>query len=182
MKRLLDRGLSAEDLREHTDRVATPLDQAEQAVISLVIMRLGAEYLALAARDVIRVEAKVPVHRVPHRTNDVIRGLCNIDGALVLTAALDQLLGISADERPPGDHDLATGRMVVIGDPAEPWAFAVDAVPGVGRFEVATFRKLPMTVERSLVHYAEAIVPIEDRHASVLDSRRIIAGLQGVLA
>ncbi len=138
--------------------------------------------LAFAARDVARVQPEAPVHRIPHRSNDVIRGLCNIDGELVLTADLERLLQISTDATPADDNaDQDQRRMVVIGGQGERWAFAVDAVLVVDRFDTDTFRALPVTVERALVHYAESLVPIEDGQAAILDSKRIVKGLQGAL-
>ena len=100
MKRLLDRPLSAEDLRDHAQSVGQPMADQRKETHSLMIVRLGAEMLAFDARDVARVQPEAPVHRIPHRSNDVIRGLCNIDGELVLTAALERLLQISTDAPP----------------------------------------------------------------------------------
>ncbi len=132
--------------------------------------------------DVARVQPEAPVHRIPHRSNDVIRGLCNIDGELVLTAALERLLQISTDAPPADDNaDSDQRRMVVIGEQGERWAFAVDAVLVVDRFEAETLRALPVTVERALVHYTESLVPFADGQAAVLDSKRLVSGLQGAL-
>lgn len=182
MKRLLDRPLAADDLRAHAESVGRPMAGQRKEMRSLMIVRLGAETLAFAAGDVARVQREAPVHRIPHRSNDVIRGLCNIDGDLVLTAALDRLLQISRDPASTGDEaDLDRRRMVVIGEPGERWAFAVDAVLAVDRFETDTFRALPVTVERALVHYAESLVPLEDGPAAILDSKRVVGGLQGAL-
>jgi chemotaxis-related protein WspD len=178
MARLLDRPLGDEDLREQTERVASPVAAQQEAVVRLMLVRLGDERLALPAADVARVRGDVAVHRIPHRSGNVIRGVCNIDGEIVLAASLDRLLQVGT---PPSPTDGAR-RTVVIESDGGRWAFLVDAVDGIEPVEKAALRPLPTTVEHALVHYARAIVPLEDGQATLLDTARLATGLEGALA
>jgi chemotaxis-related protein WspD len=182
MRELLGRPLTEEELRDHLAVVAQPMDDQQRETRSLMIVALGDELLALPADGVVRVTEEVPVHRIPHRTSEVIRGLCNIDGELVLTAALDRLLqvGVRPDDGP--DADPARRRTVVIGEEGAHWAFVVDAVLVVDRFDVESLRALPVTVERAVEHYAEALVPVGDSQAAVLDPARLRTGLEEALS
>ena len=82
--RLLDRPLDENDVRAATERVAQPLVPPGRNVDSLLVMRVGSELLALPAVDVARVTYVAAVRRIPHRTGAVIRGLCHVDGELLI--------------------------------------------------------------------------------------------------
>lgn len=179
MAELLQRPSTEDDLRENTASVAQPTTERSKDVHGLMVMRVGVERIALPARDVTRVTPDRDVHRIPHRSNEVVRGLCNIDGDLLLTAALEKLLRIPADEGPSSEN--TRRRMVVIGGAGARWAFAVDDVIGVRRVEAESLRDLPVTVERAMVHFARAIAPLDDGQATLLDTEAITAALTRAL-
>jgi len=174
--KLLTRPLTDDDMREHTASVATPISEQSRDVRGVMIVRIGVERLALPADAVSRVTPDRPAHRIPHRSNAIVRGVCNIDGDLVLTAALDELLQIPVDPNAAAER-----RMVVIGDDGARWAFTVDAVLGVEPIEVQAFRDLPVTVEHALVHFARALITTEAGQATLLDPAALVRGFDGAL-
>ena len=176
MSKLLARPLTDADVRAHTASVAQPMTERSTNVRGVMVIRLGDERLALPAESVARVTRERPAHRIPHRTNAVVRGVCNIDGDLVLTVAIEELLQIPADREPS-----ASRRMVMIGEPNARWAFAVDDVLGVESIETQSMRDLPVTVERALVHFARALLTVESGQATLLAPDAIVRGCEGAL-
>ena len=78
---------------------------AQREGVSVLIFRLGAEWLAFRTRAVAEVTTPRPVHRVPHRSNRIFAGLVNLQGQAQLCVSLHGLLGVDA----PGVA-AATGR------------------------------------------------------------------------
>jgi chemotaxis signal transduction protein len=184
--RLLDRPLLPEDLREATERVARPLASVEGHVVSLLLFRAGGERLALPATSVQHVTQLVPVHQIPHRSNHIIRGLCNVNGQLLICASLENLLELSSTV--PGqttdqpDQAQAAQRMIVLGDASECWVVQVDAVVGIMYVDPAGYQPPPLTVACALRRYVNHLVAVDQMLASLLDVPSLVSGFQAALS
>ena len=64
--------------------------------VSVLIFRLGVEWLAFRTQTIAEVTTPRPVHRVPHRSNEVLLGLVNLQGQVQLCVSLHGLLGVVA--------------------------------------------------------------------------------------
>jgi chemotaxis-related protein WspD len=186
MARLLARPLSPDDLAEQSERVGRPQVETRTSGEGFLLFQSAEEQLALPARSVTCVTRAAKIHRVPHRTNDVLRGLCSIDGELMLCASLENLLDLS--KRPttaPGseqDADNARNdRTIVIGDDRNRWAFVADAVLGVARVAPEDHHPVPMTVERAMIHYTKSLLSVGDTQVSLLDPERLLSGFKAAL-
>ena len=185
MAELLDRPLSASDLAEQTRDAAMPLAEEAGTRTSVLLVEVAGERLALEASLVRRVFAATPVHRVPHRTNRVLRGLCNLGGRLVLSGSIEALLDLS----PAGDEPAtATARRtLLIGGEAEVWAIEVDRVVGVARIDPAAMIEPPATIEAARDRYTRRLLMDPSavdgsRRIALLDGERLLAGLARSLA
>jgi chemotaxis-related protein WspD len=187
MIRLLDRPLSAADLVETTARIGQPITPPERETRSVVAFRLGAEWFAVAAGDVHRVTCPVPVHHVPHRSNAIIRGLCNIEGQLLICGSLRDLLGLVDGEMPDAempDAEQLSGdvRMLVLGEPHDGWVVEVDAVLGVVDIDLRSVQPPPVTVEHARDRYTDSIVSLCEARAALLSTDRLKAGFEAALS
>ena len=84
--------------------------------ISVLIFRLGEEWLAFRTQAVAEVTTPRPMHRVPHRSNQILGGLVNLQGQVQLCVSLHGLLGVA----------IASPSWLVVledRDRAETWAF-----------------------------------------------------------
>src|ERR1039458_5795110 len=86
--------------------------------VSVLIFRLGEEWMAFRSQIIAEVTLPRLVHRVPHRSNSILAGLVNLRGQVQLCISLHGLLGVIAPA--------SSSRLVVLLDPdrAETWAFA----------------------------------------------------------
>ncbi len=186
MSRLLDRPLDDEDVRAATLRVEQPLTVSDGELASLLAFRVQEELFGLPAEDVVRVTHVAPVHRIPHRTNAIIRGLCNVEGELLICVSLSAMLEIQGpdvvDTAASGD---AAGRrrMVVIGRRTESWAVVAEEVLGVLRLDAKTFLPPPATVQKARQCFTRSLAPLQDgRTLAVLDLGRLDAGFKAALS
>lgn len=157
-----------------TQRLATPADAAAPSDrLSTLVFRVGAEWLALSARRVSEITEPRVVHRVPRRTNLVVRGVTSVRGALLLVASLGGLLDIAVDPAP------LRPRFVVLDRDGEPWVLPVDEVLGVVATDRSELRALPLTLAKGLATYATALFDVEGRSVGYLDDERVLGGLLG---
>jgi chemotaxis-related protein WspD len=143
-----------------------------------IVFRLGEDLLALDVGCVREVHRPRRVHRVPGRSNEVFRGLTCLRGELVLAADLHAMLGAPRPAAPP-----QSARTVRIEDGGAAWAFDVDELLDVKRYDAAQVSRPQVTVAKSPAHFTDGLVPLgEGRHAARLDAQRLFAGLARSLA
>ena len=94
---LLSRPLSTDYQAQQTQQIAAPpsTDTVEQ--ITVMIFRLDSEWFALRAKVCQQVVKPVVAHKIPHRTNQTLQGVVNINGQMLLKVSLAAAMGLSAD-------------------------------------------------------------------------------------
>lgn len=160
-----------------------PETTADSDATSVLVFRIGREWLALATHVLVEVTPLRPLHRVPHRSGTLLEGIVNIRGQLQLCASLHALLGLDATEAPadtaPGDP--AAARLLVVerstATGVERWTLRADEVAGVHRVLRAALRDVPSTVSHAGSRHALALFTLQDRPVSLLDEQRIFDGL-----
>lgn len=155
-------------------------DRAERGDLPALLIRLGAERYLLATECAREVHPPRRVHRLPGRTNDVLRGLVCLRGELLLCADLHALLGVNRANRPAGGEPRA--RMVVLERGPARWAVEVDEVLDVRRYERSDLVPPPVTVARAAAHLTDASLPTREGRAAHVDVERLFAALARSLA
>lgn len=191
-------GRSAETASQRSSSAAelTGPDQ-----ISLLIFRLGKEWMALPTQTVSEVTLPRPLHRIPHRSSTVLVGLVNLRGQLQLCISLHGLLGLdTAPLPPPGvtsefqtpkDTDLTAatagsmatqGRLIVLRnrERSESWVFAADEILGVQRIPRSQMHSVSSALANPEVSFSQAILAWEDHSVTMLDEQRIFAALRSI--
>jgi len=181
-QQLFEREAPPDYLDEWT-RQLVDLDQtAADETRSLLVFRVGGEWLALDARWVIEVVEPRRIHRVPHRTDRLLLGLANIRGELHLCISLRELLGIESAEgdSPPETASPAGSnqRLLVAEHDQNRWVFPVDEVEGVHRVPLSALENLPHTVEKSPRFYSQALFSRETKRVGVLSETRLFQALE----
>ena len=170
---LMSRPLSDADLDRATAELAAPLEARSRARRSLLAFRRGAELFGVPAVDAAKVVSATQVHRVPHRTNAVFRGIANHEGELLLVVSLEAALGL-----PP--HELPERRvMVVLGTGRDRWAFEADMIEGVLDVPANAFRAPPVTVTASRSGCVGALASTNVGEVVVLEPARLYALFRG---
>lgn len=172
---LLARPLADADLDRATDELAAPISARARRAMSVLAVRVGGELFAIPSVDVAKVVPPARVHRVPHRSNDVLRGIANHDGELLMCMSLEAALGIArADER-------AKPALVVIGDLRDRWAFEVDEVVGVLDVAEGASREAPVTVTASRNGCVARLAGTESGEAALLDVHGLASIFRGAM-
>lgn len=190
-RRFLDAPSPEGYLDEWTDRLVPAIELPSSDLLSVVILRLGAEWLALPVSILVEITPVRPVHRVPHR-GGLLAGIVNIRGELHLCVRLGDLLGVESrgmlsgqepapdtSENPGAVVDAETmrrsggGRFIVVRRGTEGWVFPVDQVDQVRRFPLNELRPTPATVTRALGRLTRGVFTWKDRQIGLIDEARL---------
>ncbi|MFJ4442091.1 chemotaxis protein CheW [Pseudomonas sp. NPDC089422] len=169
--RLLDRyALIDADLAHETAPVETSAGR------SLLLFRLGEEWLALATACLAEIAPLQPVHSLPHQRSRVLQGVANVRGALVPCLSLGDLLGVA---RLPEQarSGRAMPRMLILAASDGPVVMAVDEIDGIHRLD-ATLQG----VAEDAAPFTAAVLQWRGRSVRVLDDQHLLSAVQRSLS
>src|SRR6185503_5608888 len=92
---LLDRPVIADYRREWSEHYAAEKKLTAPAKTSVVIFRIISEWLALPTHAFQEVAERRVMHTLPHRRRDLVLGLVNVRGELLICVSLGQWLGLA---------------------------------------------------------------------------------------
>jgi chemotaxis-related protein WspD len=138
--RLLDRALPTGYREEWTRRLAEAKTSAAVKK-SVVVFRVGAEWLALPTPVFQEVAERRVIRSLPHQQNNFVLGLASVRGELLLCISIAGLLGIKT-EAAGNTRRPAYDRLLVVGQHGQRLAFPVDEVLGVQRYLPAEVAEL----------------------------------------
>ncbi len=181
--KLLDADLPAGHLDEWTRHFASERKVEETGTHSLVIFRIGAEWLALPTAVFKEVATMRAVHSLPHRRNGVVLGLANVRGALLVCVSLGDILGL--EKAAPTKVDKARAlhrRLLVISREGSRLVFPVDEVHGIHRCQPHELKEAPATVAKAAATYTKSVLGWRDKAVGCLDDRLLFSTLNRSLA
>lgn len=132
---------------------------------SVLIFRIGSEWLALPTTSITEVVAENVIHSLPHQRNAAVLGLTNVRGMLVLCISLERLLHTQV-----ATAQRNASRFLVVTHDMQKVVFPVDEIDGVERFDRSDWLTPPSTLAQSSVTYTHAILPWRDRKVGLLDT------------
>lgn len=179
-RRLLEREPPADYLREWTQALAEAKDEDQaEDTLSVLIFRLGQEWLALPTSVCQEVAEMRPIHTLPHRSGPVLLGLVNIRGQIRLCVSLSEMLGLERS------HD--AGRttnpknracLVVIARASDHWVILVDEIHGIQRFHLSAVRDAPVTVAKAMPRLTKGIIDWQETGVGCLDDELLFLALR----
>jgi chemotaxis signal transduction protein len=181
--RFLDRDIAPDQLAEWTRQVARPAPVRERDTQSVVIFRVGPEWLGLPTMAFREIASPPPVHALPHRRNAALLGVVSIRGALVVCVSLSTLLELDPAVQPRTDlGQLVHPRLLVLQRGRWRLAVPVDEVQAVHRHHPRDVRPLPSTVSGATAAYTRGVLAYLDRVVGLLDVEALFAAFERSLA
>ncbi|WP_409261311.1 chemotaxis protein CheW [Pseudomonas putida] len=169
--RLLDRYALIEADLAHVD---TPVETS--AGRSLLLFRLGEEWLALATACLAEIAPLQPVHSLPHQRSRVLQGVANVRGALVPCLSLGDLLGVERLSEPARSGRVMP-RMLILAASGGPVVMAVDEIDGIHRLDAAQ-----QGASEDAAPFTAAVLQWRGRSVRVLDDQQLLSAVQRSLS
>jgi chemotaxis-related protein WspD len=181
--KLLDRELPKGYIAEWTSHFAQETPAAAQDTNSVLIFRLGSEWLALSTIVFEEVSELKTIHSLPHQRNDIVLGLINIRGELLVGVSIAKALGLgeTAQLKQKSNHTVH-GRMLVVSSEGHRFVFPVDEVGGIHHFSLKEVKKVPTTVAGAGSTYTTGLLSWRDKSVGCLNDQLLFYTLNKSLS
>ena len=169
--RLLDRYAL---VQEHQAAAVQP--DAENTGRSMLLFRLGEEWLALATACLAEIAPLQAVHSLPHQRSRLLHGVANVRGALVPCLSLADLLGVQAGSTEQRSAR-AMPRMLILAAEGGPVVMAVEEIDGIHRLDPQLLGS-----GRDATRFTAAVLQWRGRSVRVLDDQHLLSAVQRSLS
>lgn len=144
---------------------------------SVLVFRIGEEWVAVPTVLCKEVTDVLKIHRLPHNRNRMIKGVVNINGEVQICFSLGNVLGISkgGDEESEGARHPVAERSVIMEKDGKRYVFPVSEVKGIFRYAKEDLKEVPRTL--SFGNYMKGVITCGGRHAGCIDEELLIAEL-----
>ncbi|MBX8474564.1 chemotaxis protein CheW [Pseudomonas cichorii] len=171
--RLLDRYSL---LQEHRDQFQGGQSQRDVQTRSILVFRLGDEWLGLATRSLAEVAPDQTIHSLPHQRSRALLGVANVRGALVACISLVELLGLDSSSV------LATSgrvvpRMLIIAAQGGPVVVPVDEVDGIHAMEERHLNAASASGTHANARFTRGVLQWKGRSLRLLDEEELLAAI-----
>ncbi|MCU7649370.1 chemotaxis protein CheW [Pseudomonas piscis] len=171
--RLLDRYSLRQQDRERSVAEETGSDVASR---SLLMFRLGEEWLGLPTRCLLEVAPQQAIHSLPHQRSRALLGVANVRGALVACLSLTELLGL--DSTPAiASSARVMPRMLIIGAEGGPVVVPVDEVHGIHAIEERILDNASASGDQANAKYTRGVLQWQGRSLRLLDEEQLLSAV-----
>ena len=179
---ILDRAVLDEQTAQSTNGITAGPVAVEADTRSVVVFRIGAQWLALATSVFREIAVLRAIHSLPQRRTGAVLGLANVRGELLVCLSLPRILGFGhADTLQPAQPRAADRRLLVMQREGHLAVCPVDEVFGVERFPERELRTVPATFSRAGA-YTSAVFPWRQKLVAILDDELLFHTLTRSLA
>ncbi|AMT87491.1 MULTISPECIES: chemotaxis protein CheW [Pseudomonas] len=170
--RLLDRYSLQQDQREAVvSKVETDVKTR-----SLLMFRLGEEWLGLATRSLVEVAPLQAIHSLPHQRSRALLGVANVRGALVACLSLVELLDLSASVAPVSGGRIMP-RMLIIAAHGGPVVVPVDEVDGIHAIDERILDAASQSGAQNSARYTRGVLQYRGRSLRWLDEEQLLSAV-----
>ncbi len=180
---MLNRSLSSDYQDEWTGWLAEAQKKKPSGTKSAFVFRAGPQWLALPVAVVREVADMGPIHSIPHRSSNILRGVVNIKGKLEVCVSIGPVLGIGRCEiTEQSNKYIAPTRLIVVMNNSQVLAFPLTEVMGSIRYRPEAVRDLPVTVPGAHAVYASGMLHLDNKEISFLKYKQLFRSLTRDLA
>lgn len=168
VNKLLGRSADVEYIEEWAQLLAQTINGPKELhEVSVVIFRIGNDWLGLSTDVFVEVAETRHIHRIPHCNNPVILGLANLNGQLKICFSLDRLLEIEFEMEE--DSLGKVKRLIVIKKEEEFWIFPANEVYGIHYCESIQIENVPINISKSASNFLKGVLHWNERTVGYLD-------------
>ena len=178
---IMQRALPADYQRDWATQFAAPEPLPVITDQSVLVFRIGCEWLGLPARLCVTVAEMATAHRLPHRDNPILAGIVSVKGKLYPCMSLAALMAVGAEEaQQPSDRKVYP-RLLVMQLGQHAFALPVQALRGVHRYAASDLLAPPATANQTVHRYLTGVLDIAGTKVGCLDAELVGYQLTGAL-
>ncbi|MDE1195374.1 MAG: chemotaxis protein CheW [Pseudomonas sp.] len=171
--RLLDRYALAQEHRVsmHGEELASDVQTR-----SIVVFRLGEEWLGLPTRCLVEVSPVQTIHSLPHQRSRALLGVANVRGALVACLSLVELLGLDTTVAPVSAARIMP-RMLIVSADGGPVVVPVDEVDGIHAIEARLLDAASAPAQNTNARFTRGVMQWKNRSLRLLDEEQLLSAV-----
>ncbi|GLH18720.1 chemotaxis protein CheW [Pseudomonas atacamensis] len=170
--RLLDRYSLQQDQRE----AVVSKVEIDVKTRSLLMFRLGEEWLGLATRTLVEVAPLQAIHSLPHQRSRALLGVANVRGALVACLSLVELLDLDGSVAPVSGGRVMP-RMLIIAAHGGPVVVPVDEVDGIHAIDERILDAASQSGAQASAKYTRGVLQYRGRSLRWLDEEQLLTAV-----
>jgi len=169
-----------EDYRvEWTEVLAGKKKVAATDAKTVIVFRIGDEWVAISTSLCKEISHMMKVHRLPHNKSDVLRGVVNNSGEISICFSLGSLLGIDKSEQIfREENHTVYARMIVMNFAGRNYVFPVSEIKGLLEYRQVDKAPPPETLSASSASYMNGVIRWDDAIIGCLDEKLLTAQLE----
>jgi len=171
--RLLDRYSLQQESRVQSMALEVDSDIVTR---SLLMFRLGEEWLGLPTRCLVEVAPLQTLHSLPHQRSRALLGVANVRGALVACLSLVELLGLDASVGAASGARIMP-RMLIIAAHGGPVVVPVDEVDGIHAIDERILEAASVSGPQASARYTRGVLQWKGRSLRLLDEEQLLAAV-----
>lgn len=170
--RLLDRYSLQQDQRE----AVVSKVEIDVKTRSLLMFRLGEEWLGLATRTLVEVAPLQAIHSLPHQRSRALLGVANVRGALVACLSLVELLDLDGSVAPVSGGRVMP-RMLIIAAHGGPVVVPVEEVDGIHAIDERILDAASQSGAQASAKYTRGVLQYRGRSLRWLDEEQLLSAV-----
>jgi chemotaxis-related protein WspD len=143
---------------------------------SVVVFRLGEEWLGLPTRCLVEVATVQAIHSLPHQRSRALLGVANVRGALVACISLVELLGLDLSGAPVSSARIMP-RMLIVAAEGGPVVAPVDEVDGIHGIEARLLDQASLPAQNSNARFTRGVLQWKGRSLRLLDEEQLLSAV-----
>lgn len=171
--RLLDRYSLVQD---HREQVHVTELQRDIKTRSVLVFRLGEEWLGLATRCLSEVAPLQAIHSLPHQRSRALLGVANVRGALVACISLVELLGLDSNPVVSSSARIMP-RMLILAADGGPVVVPVDEVEGIHGMDERELDSASASGTHANARFTRGVMQWKDRSLRLLDEQELLSAV-----
>lgn len=174
-----ERALPDDYRLEWTEVLAGSKEMVVSDTKSVIVFRIGDEWVAIAAGLCKEISRMMKVHRLPHNKSQILRGVVNNGGEIRICFSLGSLLGIAkASQIFSEEFHAVYARMIVMEVAGRRYVFPVSEIKGLHHYRESELGPLPNTVLASSASYMNGVIKLGDKSIGCLDEILLTSQLE----
>ena len=174
---LLDRQSPEGYSQEWTRFLAQEVSDNRTDLNSVLVFRLGAEWLGLPVSLINEITLMRGIFDLPHNNNRIIRGLVNIRGILTVCISLGSLLGVDKPDEDWEEDENSIQRLIILNMKSGDVVFPVSEIHSITRFSNDELGPAPLSSKNSDSGFVHGMLEWNNKHVGCLDKDKIIDAL-----
>lgn len=167
--------------RNDQDYVLAAEAQIEVSTRSILMFRLGEEWLGLPTRCLVEIAPLQTIHSLPHQRSRALLGVANVRGALVACLSLVELLGLDPTAAVAASSRIMP-RMLIVAAQGGPVVVPVDEVHGIHAIDEQLLDSASVSGSHANARFTRGVLQWKDYSLRLLDEEQMLSAINRSLS